>query len=292
MAVHSMTGTKTLRTKTEGGRLDAGSLRRRLASFEAVPDEEGNQPTADYGKGVNWALVLCILRADRAGREHELRGITLANPSTGEKIHVTRGALSETIEEIEVDIAELKEVGNAPKSEIDALYREKDATWSKLNAVKANVDQFKAGKLRDQLVDDGFLDEGASTRDRIRTVKRLTKEVKGICRSLLIEAGAATKNLTRGGTGIDFQSITLGHYDNAIAQAKAQATQSKHKEEQHETCAWVVEDNHGNLKAEAPRDTHEEAGAYSEEAPGANIDAAAEATDLDLERAARAYKAS
>ena len=142
MAVHNMTGTKTLRTKTEGGRLDAGSLRRRLASFEAVPDEEGNQPTADYGKGVNWALVLCILRADRAGRDHELKGITLANPSTGEKIHVTRGALSESIEDVEVDIAELKEVGNAPKSKIDALYQEKNKLWRNLDVVKATVDQF------------------------------------------------------------------------------------------------------------------------------------------------------
>ena len=289
MAIHNMRDHKTtLRSSKEGGRLDPRALRRRMRAMDNLPpDEESDDSVADYATGADWALVVAVLIAEGETRQYELKGTAFTDKKTGETEYSTKAAIFEMIEDVEDEIEELIEKGNPPKSKIKDLKSEKSDLWDKAHIIMDMSKKCKAVKLREQLTEAGYLEPDMSDRERRRQTKKLVKRVKGITIGLLTEAGAGTKDMERGGTGIDFDTITLDHYANAISQAKAQRDKASIKEEQHESKSFVVENDFGESKAFSSRDTHEEMGDYCEEEPGAAIDAAGEATDLDLERAAR-----
>ena len=289
MATHNMRDHKnTLRSSKEGGRLDPRALRRRMRTLDNLPaDEESDDSVADYATGADWALVVAVLIAEGNTRQYELKGTAFTDNETGETEHTTKAAIFEMIDDVDDEIEELIEKGNPPKSKVADLRSEKNALWRKADIIMDMGKKCRAEKLREQLTETGYLEPDMSDRERRRQTKKLTKRVKGIIYGMLTEAGAGTKDLDRGGTGIDFDTITLDHYANAISQAKARRDKADIKEEQHETKSFVVENDFGESKAFSTRDTHEEIEDFEDEAPGAAIDAAGEATDLDLERAAK-----
>ena len=291
MATHNMRDHKnTLRSSKEGGRLDPRALRRRMRTLDNMPaDEESDDSIADYATGADWNLVVAVLIAEGETRQYELKGTAFTDRKTGETEYTTKAAIFEMIADAEDEMEEMDETGNSPRSKMQDLKSEKSALWDKANIIMDMGRQCKAVKLREQLTEAGYLEPAMSDKERRQETKKLTKRVKGIIYGMLTEAGAGTKDLDRGGTGNDFDTIPLAHYANAIRHAKARRDKADIKEEQHETKSFVVENDFGESKAFSTRDTHEEIEDHEDEAPGAAIDAAGEATDLDLEKAARAF---